>query len=117
MLYEHVLVIVGNNIPNIEKTEFFSNIAMVNRASWKTAIEFTDKVLQYLSNAERTIEISKIPGKSTKAILHRTLTIDNHKIISNADNININAIIKIGIYRVDLLHGIVSLIKEKMILK
>lgn len=104
MSYEQVLGIVGNNIPDIEKTEFYSTIAMVNRASWLASIQFTDQVLQYLSSADRTLEITKIHETPTKAIMHRRLNPEHN--VQNCSFID-----TIGIYKVDLLHGILTLIK------
>jgi hypothetical protein len=95
MSINQILSIIGNNIPDIEKTEYFSTIALINKESWTICGTFTDQVASYLSSIENTIiKITKI--SNTKAMMNR-------KMSTNPTN-NLT-----GIYEVDLLHGIIKL--------
>ena len=94
MSREQVLAIVGDNIPDIEKTEYYSNIALVNHPSWIACQAFTDQVVKYLSAGETVIKITKT--SETKALMYRKMC-----------NIHPFRSRWLGLYKVDLLHGII----------
>lgn len=92
---EQILVIIGDNIPDVEKIEYYSNISLVNHASWKSCKQFTDQVANYLLSVDETLKVTKT--SDIKAIMHRRLS--NYPSKSTL----------VGIYKIDLLHGIVEL--------
>lgn len=98
MSCEQIFSICESTIPTNYKTDFWSSLAQVNKYFHEKSVEFTNEVLDYLAEQPTVTKICKV--SDTKAIMHRKMSTDP------SGNV-------IGLYEVDLLHGIVKFVDAR----